>query len=87
MFLFDGIRRLALLPLLLLFIAGCAGVETYEPVNHREEGPENGLFSGPGGEFVIYRKEAIEEEETTDKEDKTSSGQPEKNTSPGVDKD
>jgi hypothetical protein len=40
----------------LLVIAGCAGIEPYEPRNNREEGPESGLFTGSEGEFVIYRK-------------------------------
>lgn len=37
-------------------VAGCAGIEPYEPRNDREEGPERGLFSGSEGEFVIYRR-------------------------------
>ena len=45
--------------------AGCAGMKPYEPRNNREEGPKNGLFSGPEGEFVILRKAE------TDKEDQT----------------
>ena len=40
----------------LLVIAGCAGIEPYEPRDHREEGPEKGLFTGSEGEFVIFRK-------------------------------
>lgn len=40
----------------LLVIAGCAGIEPYEPRNHREEGPEQGLFSGSKGEFVIFTR-------------------------------
>jgi hypothetical protein len=44
-------------PLLVaLLLAGCAGIEPYEPRDTREEGPERGLFSGADGEFVIYRK-------------------------------
>ena len=39
-----------------ILLAGCAGMKPYEPRNNREEGPENGLFSGPEGEFVILRK-------------------------------
>jgi hypothetical protein len=46
-------RRLFLLLLTTIFLAGCSGVTPYEPRNNREEGPENGLFSGPGGVFVI----------------------------------
>ena len=48
-----------------ILLAGCAGMKPYEPRNNREEGPENGLFSGPEGEFVILRKAE------TDKKDQT----------------
>lgn len=36
-------------------LAGCAGMEPYEPYDEREEGPRQGLYSGPDGEFVIFR--------------------------------
>ena len=52
-------RRKALLIsllLLALLVAGCAGIEPYEPRDNREEGPQKGLFSGSEGEFVIFRK-------------------------------
>jgi len=39
-----------------LLVTGCAGIEPYEARDHREEGPERGLLSGPDGEFIIYRK-------------------------------
>ena len=42
--------------LLLLLFSGCSGIEPYTPTNQREEGPESGLFSGPEGGFVLYRK-------------------------------
>jgi len=42
--------------LIALLVAGCAGIEPYEPRDSREEGPEKGLISGSEGEFVIYRK-------------------------------
>ena len=51
-----------------LVIAGCAGIEPYEPRDHREEGPEKGLFTGSEGEFVIFRKAA--EPETGSEESK-----------------
>lgn len=44
-------KLLILLPLFLL--AGCSGITPFEPRNHREEGPPNGLFSGPEGEFTL----------------------------------
>ena len=40
----------------ILLVMGCAGVEPYEPRDHREEGPEHGLFSGERGEFVIFKR-------------------------------
>ena len=44
-------------PLLVaLLVAGCAGIEPYEPRDNREEGMEKGLFTGSAGEFVIFRK-------------------------------
>jgi hypothetical protein len=39
-----------------LILTGCAGIEPFEPRNHREEGPEKGLFTGSEGEFTILRK-------------------------------
>jgi hypothetical protein len=35
-------------------------MEPYEPRDHREEGPKQGLFSGEEGEFVIFRRENTE---------------------------
>jgi hypothetical protein len=40
-----------------LLLNGCTGMEPYEPRDHREEGPEQGLFSGEAGEFVIFSRE------------------------------
>ena len=42
--------------LVALIVAGCTGIEPYEPRDDREEGPEKGLFTGSEGEFVIFRK-------------------------------
>jgi len=42
--------------LALLVVSGCSGIEPLELTNTREEGPEKGLFSGTGGEFVILRR-------------------------------
>ena len=39
-----------------LLVNGCAGMEPYEPRDHREEGPEHGLISGEAGEFVIFSR-------------------------------
>ena len=53
-------RRKALwigLLLVALLVIGCAGITPYEPRDHREEGPERGLLSGPDGEFIIFKLE------------------------------
>ena len=42
--------------LMALLAVGCAGIKPYEPRDHREEGPEKGLYTGSAGEFVIFRK-------------------------------
>ncbi len=47
-----------------LTLTAC-GMKPYENTNHREEGPESGLFSGPDGEWVLYRK--VEPEERKDR--------------------
>jgi hypothetical protein len=58
-------------PLLMaLLVTGCAGIKPYEPRDHREEGPEKGLFTGSEGEFVIFRK--ADEPETGSKASKRS---------------
>ena len=37
-----------------LSVSGCSGITPDGNLrNDREEGPEHGIFSGPGGEFVI----------------------------------
>ena len=68
-------------PLLVaLLVAGCAGITPYEPRDHREEGPEKGLFTGSVGEFVIFRK-ADEPEtgsEAGNKLDETEDGEQQK---------
>lgn len=39
--------------LVILMVAGCDGMKPYEARDDREEGPEQGIFSGSDGEFVI----------------------------------
>jgi len=56
--------------LMALLVTGCAGIKPYEPRDHREEGPEKGLFTGSEGEFVIFRK--ADEPETGSKASKRS---------------
>jgi len=63
----------------LLVMGGCAGIQPYEPRNHREEGPEDGLFSGSEGEFVILEKGIGPVE---DSEDKKSPNEPESTAQP-----
>ena len=58
----------------LLLMAGCAGMAPYEPRNNREEGPEKGVFTGSEGEFVILHKghkPETDSEETKSPDDKT----------------
>ena len=66
----------------LLVIAGCAGIQPYEPRNHREEGPKDGLFSGSEGEFVILEKGVGP---VKGSEDKKSPNEPESATKPKAD--
>jgi hypothetical protein len=66
--------------LVVLLVAGCAGIKPYEPRDHREEGPEKGLFTGSEGEFVIFRK-ADEPEtgsEAGKRSDETADGEQQK---------
>ena len=46
--------------LIVVVMAGCAGIQPYDPPNHREEGPEKGLFTGSQGEWVILGPKAAE---------------------------
>jgi len=59
--LWIGLSMVALL--VILFVTGCSGIEPYEARDNREEGLEQGLISGPDGEFVIYRK--VDEPDTS----------------------
>jgi hypothetical protein len=70
--------------LIAVIMAGCAGIEPFEPRNHREEGPEKGLFTGSEGEFVILRKA---EEPEEDSEDKKSLKEAESAAQPEADSD
>jgi hypothetical protein len=56
------IRRTAVLLLIMAVMAGCTGIEPYEPRDNREEGPEKGLFTGSQGEWVIVGPKAEEAE-------------------------
>ena len=67
-----------LLLAVLLVMAGCADVKPYQPCNHREEGPKEGLFTGPRGEWVIYRSDAPADDDEKKKkaEQTTAAGRP-----------
>ena len=68
-------------PLLVAWlVAGCAGITPYEPRDHREEGPEKGLFTGSEGEFVIFRKadEPVTGSEAGKESDETADGEQQK---------
>ena len=68
-------------PLLVaLLVAGCAGIEPYEPRNNREEGMEKGLFTGSEGEFVIFGKadELVTGSEAGKESDETADGEQQK---------
>ena len=75
-------RKLLLIgPLLVaLLVAGCAGIEPYEPRDYREEGPGRGLFTGSEGEFVIFRKaeEPETDSEVSKQTDETADGEQQK---------
>jgi hypothetical protein len=63
--------RIAAVLAVLLIIAGCAGIRPYRPPNHREEGPQKGLFTGSQGAWVILGPEALQK----DGEEKINGGQ------------
>jgi len=76
-----GQKALWIGPLLVvLLVAGCAGIKPYEPRDNREEGMEKGLFTGSEGEFVIFRKanDPETDRETSKRLDETSDGKQQK---------
>jgi hypothetical protein len=64
----------AVLLLIVVVMAGCAGIKPYDPPNHREEGPEKGLFTGSQGEWVILGPKASQ---TGAEENKNDAPKPE----------
>ena len=60
-----------------LLVTGCSGIKPYEPRDHREEGPEKGVFTGSKGEFIIYRKadEPENGSEAGERSDETAEGE------------
>ena len=63
--------------LVVLLVAGCAGIKPYEPRDDREEGPEKGLFTGSKGKFVIFRKadQPETESETSKRPEENADGE------------
>ena len=68
------ICRAVILLLIFVLLVGCGGIQPYEPRNHREEGPEKGLFTSSEGEWVIFRKA---DEKATDSEDQNKDNEDE----------
>jgi hypothetical protein len=60
------IRWTAILLLTVVVMAGCAGIQPYEPRNNREEGPEKGLFTGSQGEWVILRAQETQQSDSSE---------------------
>jgi uncharacterized lipoprotein NlpE involved in copper resistance len=67
-------RLIVALLLVWLTLMGCSGITPYQPRNHREEGPEKGVFTGSKGEFVILVPDEPAKEEGNAK--KTSAETP-----------
>lgn len=67
----KALWMMALLVVLWVMV-GCAEIKPYNPPNHREEGPQKGLFSGSEGDWVIFRGELAPDgdvQKTSSKED------------------
>ena len=64
-----------------MVVAGCAEIQPYKIRNHREEGPQKGLFTGSQGEWLIMGPKVLEidregkknaaQESGSDREDKS----------------
>ncbi len=63
---------MALVLATLLVLAGCAEIKPYQPPNHREEGTQGGLFTGPQGEWVIYQSDEPADDEKKKKAEQTT---------------
>ena len=72
----------AVLLLIAFVMAGCAGIEPYEPRNNREEGPEKGIFTGSEGEWVIFRKADEPEKDSEDKKSPDEATEDQKKNKP-----
>lgn len=64
------VRWLSILLLVALIVTACSSYKPYQPRNDREEGPEQGLFTGSEGEWVIVGKKKSDiEKEKKEKEE------------------
>jgi len=48
--------------IVLWMLTGCSGFTPYQPRDHREEGPQQGIFTGHSGEFVIEPGKAVDKQ-------------------------
>jgi hypothetical protein len=46
-------KKLCAVTFLLVSLAGCFSFQPFEPRNHREEGPDRGIFTGRRGAFEL----------------------------------
>ena len=60
------IRWTVVLLLIMVVMAGCAGIQPYAPRNNREEGPQKGLFTGAQGEWVILRAQETQQSDSSE---------------------
>ena len=51
-----------------ILIAGCSGIEPYNPPDYKETPPGSGMLTGKDGEFVVYSKKEGQETAGEDKE-------------------
>ena len=59
-------RWTVVLLLIMVVMAGCAGIQPYAPRNNREEGPQKGLFTGAQGEWVILRAQETQQSDSSE---------------------
>ena len=63
------VRHILLIILgLAMLVAGCSGIEPYDPPDYKETPPGSGLLTGKDGEFIVYTKNEEQETSGEDKE-------------------
>ena len=50
------VKGLTVVLIATLLIAGCSGIQPFDPPDYKEDPPGNGLLTGSDGEFVIHVK-------------------------------